>query len=339
MSMIQKRPIDRKRDSGMSFEVGTAEEGATEAMVEIDDSLYIIKPKAIYALQTADQIDRDRTNIHLPKVVTRRVFAIGSESEIVGKTLLTAITLLDKGNFVRDGVDTRQVISTSLEALTMLVALQGIAAEFEAAEQAAYEKAAALRCAGDAAQQPYLGDVKSRCKSFMQQADHAVGTLLDIVRLFYPDIKKTPWDALREKIGREIGEDDQFAKFLDQAVPFFKLVRNARDCLEHKNTKGAMVKDFEVQPGGQLHPPTIEINFRESQHPTIAVSAFMSGTITSIANGFEMSLAHLCNANTRPSPAFPVYIDMPAGNRRRWKHVRFAFGTRFMGNDDFVPIG
>jgi hypothetical protein len=98
--------------------------------------------------------------------------------------------LLDKGNFVRDGVDTKRVVSTALEALTILVALQGIAAEFDAAQQAAYEKAAALRRAGNAVQQPFLGDVKSRCKSFMQQADHAVGALLNIVRLFYPEMKK-----------------------------------------------------------------------------------------------------------------------------------------------------
>ncbi len=336
--MSAKRPIDLKRDSGMSFEVGTPTEGVTEAMVEIDESLYIIKPKAIYALKTADQIDRDRTNIHLPKVVTRQVFTIGSESEIVGKILLTAISLLDKGNFVRDGVDTKHVISTSLEALTIVIAMQTIAAGFEAAQQAAYEKAAALRRAGDAEQQPFLGDVKLRCKSFMQQADHAVGALLDVVRLFYPEIKKTPWDALHETMGRELGEDDQFTKFLGQAVPFFKLVRNTRDCLEHKNSKGVVVKDFEVHRDGQLHPPTIEVNFRESQHPTVAVSAFMAGVITSVANGFEMVLVHLCNANTRLTGAFPVYIDMPTESRRRWKHVRFYFGTRF-NDGDFVPIG
>ena len=251
---------------------------------------------------------------------------------------MTAISLLDKGNFVRDGVDTKHVISTSLEALTIVIAMQTIAADFEAAQQAAYEKAAALRRAGNAEQQPFLGDVKSRCKSFMQQADHAVGALLDVVRLFYPEIKKTPWDALHEKIGRELGEDDQFTKFLGQAVPFLKLVRNTRDCLEHKNSKGVVVKDFEVHPDGQLHPPIIEVYFRESEHPTVVVSAFMSGVITSVANGFEMVLVHLCNANTRRTGAFPVYIDMPTESRRRWKHVRFYFGTRFK-DGDFVPIG
>lgn len=337
--MTAKRPIDLKRDTGMSFEVGTPEEGATQAMVEIDESLYIIKPKAIYALKTADQIDRDRTNIGLPKVVTRQVFTIGSDSEIVGKILLTAISLLDKGNFVRDGIDTRRVISTCLDALTTVAAMQAMADEFEGAQHAAYEKAVALRRPGDAEQQPFLGDAKARCKSFMQQADHAVGALLDIVRLFYPEIKKTPWDALHEKIRNERNEEDQFVKFLDQAVPFFKLVRNTRDCLEHRNSRGAVVKDFEVQPDGRLYPPTIEVNFRESQHPMVLVSAFMTGIITSVANAFEMMLTYLCDANTRPTGTFmPVYVDMPTESRRRWKHVRFYFGTRF-NDGDFVPIG
>ncbi len=119
-------------------------------------------------------------------------------------------------------------------------------------------------------------------------------------------------------MSRELGEEAQFVKFLDQAVPFFKLVRNTRDCLEHKNWKGAAVKDFEVRADGQLHPPTIEVDFRESQHPLIAVSAFMPGIITSVANGFEMMLVHLCNINTRPTGTFmPVYVDMPTENRRR----------------------
>jgi hypothetical protein len=217
--------------------------------------------------------------------------------------------------------------------------MQALAGNLDAAQQAAYEKAMALHGAGDAEPQPFLGDVKARCKSFAQQADHAVGALLEVVRLFYPEIKKTPWDTLHEKIRRELGEEDQFTKFLDQAVPFFKLVRNTRDCLEHKNSKGVVVRDFEVQPDGQLYPPTIEVNFRESQHPMIPVSAFMVGVITSVANGFEMMMVHLCNSNTRPTgPFMPVYLDMPTENRRRWKHVRFYFGTRF-NDGEFIRIG
>ena len=66
-------------------------------------------------------------------------------------------------------------------------------------------------------------------------------------------------------------------RFLKGAVPFFKLVRNTRDCLEHKNSKGVVVKDFEVQADGQVHPPTIAVNFRASHQPIVAVAVFMSG--------------------------------------------------------------
>jgi hypothetical protein len=321
--MSEKRPIDLKRDSGGMFEVGTPDEGPVGSAVEIDDSLYIIKPNAIYALNTADQIDRDRTNIGLPKVITRQVFAVGSDFEIVGKILLTAVSLLDKGKFVREGVDAQRAISISLDALTTVMTMTTMASAFEAAQENAYQKAATQQRSGHAEQMPFVGDVKARCKAFMQQADHAVGALLDVVRLFYPDIKKTPWDMLHEKISREFGDEDAFVKFLKAAVPFFKLLRNTRDCLEHKNPKGVVVRDFELREDGQVHPPTIEIDFRGSQHPFVPVSVFMNGVITSLANAFEMMLAHLCNINSRPAGSpIPIYIQMPAENRRRWKHVR-----------------
>jgi hypothetical protein len=150
------------------------------------------------------------------------------------------------------------------------------------------------------------------------------------VRLFYLEIKKTPWDALYEKISLEFGDEDAFVRFLKGAVPFLKLVRNTRDCLEHKNPKGVVVKDFEVQADGQVHPPTIAINFRGSHQPIVAV--FMSGVIASIANGFELTLAHLCNVNSRPAGASPS-----DGNGRLLRALaRFASDSPLEG-DGFEP--
>jgi hypothetical protein len=331
--MSEKRPIDIKRNSAISQEIGTIDEGPVESMVVIDDSLFFIKRNAIYAVQTADQIDHARTNIALPKAITRQVFAVGSESEIVGKILLTGISLLAKGHHVREGVDTQRALSVALDALTTVLTTRAMAFEFEAVQTKACEKAAA-----HPEQQPFLGDAKARCKAFAQQADHAVGALLDIVHLFYPEINNAPWEALRDKMRLELGDEDAFLKFLDGATPFFKLIRNTRNCLDHRNLKGVTVKDFEVQSDGTVHPPTIEIDFRGSQHPMIAVYAFMDGVIVSLTNCFEMMLAHLCNINTRqPAPMFPIYIDTLPEGRRRWKHVRFYYGSSISG--EFVRIG
>ena len=57
-----------------------------------------------------------------------------------------------------------------------------------------------------------------------------------------------------------------------------------------------------------------------------------------LATVFEMMIAHLYSIHVKLSaPTFPVYIDMPAGNRRRWKHVRFYYGLR--QNGEFTPVG
>jgi hypothetical protein len=241
----EKRPIDRIRDSGMSFEVGTTDEGAVGSMVVIADSLFVIKPNAICAIKTADQIDPERTNIALPKAITRQVLAVGSDSELVGKIMLTGVSLLDKGKFTRAGIDFNRGLSLCLDALTTVITMTNMAAEFEAAQEAVWAKAEARRQSGQP-EQPFVGGVEPRCKSFMQQAHHAVGDILAIVRLFYPEVKNAPWDALYKKVRDELGEEDAFIKFLEKTVPFFKLVLNTRDFLEHKNPKGGTVKDFAI---------------------------------------------------------------------------------------------
>jgi hypothetical protein len=82
--MSEKRPIDRIRDFGGSFEVGTPEDNSPIVLMEeIDDSLYIIQKKSIYAVKIADQIDPQRLNPRLPHNIQQRILPIGTESELV----------------------------------------------------------------------------------------------------------------------------------------------------------------------------------------------------------------------------------------------------------------
>lgn len=212
------------------------------------------------------------------------------------------------------------------------------AAEFEAAEEKARAKAQLGSSDGRAAQLPFMGDVKTPCRAFMQRAHHAAGALLATVQLFYPDIKKAPWDALAAWVRDCYGDDDSFTQFLSRAVPFLKGVLNIRDCLDHKNAKGVTVSDFAPQSDGQIVAPSIEVDFRGTRQPAIPISQFMVVMLNSLMTVFEMMIAHLCSKHYRPpAPIFPVYIDTPADNRRRWKHVRFYYGTCF--NGEFMPMG
>jgi hypothetical protein len=312
-------------------------------MVEINGSLFIIKESAIYAVQQADQIDPELTNIALPNIIPRPVLSEGCDSELVGKTLLTAVTLFNKGKFLPHEFDHGKALSLSFEALTSMIAMRAGATEFEVAQQKAHEKALGTSSGGGSPHIPAMGDVTNPCRAFMQQAYHAQGSLLTIVELFYPDIskkqkkdRKGPWDRLAERVNSSEGTDI-FIKFLGQAVPFLKDVQNIRDCLDHKNVKGVVVRDFTLQPDGKVVTPTIEVDFRGTRHPPVAISEFMSRVLNILMYTFEMMIVHLATQHYKPPAPFPIYIDMPAENRRFWKHVRFYYGSCW--NGEFIPMG
>jgi hypothetical protein len=110
---------------------------------------------------------------------------------------------------------------------------------------------------------PSVGNVRAHCKTFAQKADHFAGSLLNIVRLFYPERRQMNWDDFEDIVKANYGEEDNFTKVAKQTKPLLQLIRNTRDCLEHRND-GVTIKDFTLEPDGKIAPPTISINFRQS---------------------------------------------------------------------------
>ena len=88
--MKQIRPIDQKRNSGGTSEIGTKEDGAITGSMKIGNRLFFIKEKSIYEFIFADAVDPDRTNFDLPNNIQKIIATQGSDSEIVGRTILTA---------------------------------------------------------------------------------------------------------------------------------------------------------------------------------------------------------------------------------------------------------
>jgi hypothetical protein len=337
VKMKGQRPIDRHRTAAGSAVVGTPDEGAITSMVEIDGALYIIKQRAIYALQSADQIDPERTNADLPRFLHQHIRSVGSESEVVGRTLLTAVNLFHKGKFLPKWFAHDRALLLTLDALENMVAMRAAADEFEVAQQDALVAAQTSTRGRSSMQIPRMGDIKTRLRTFAQRADHAANALFGIVELFCKDFGRGGWKNLVNAVRSRYGSDDSFTDFLGRAVPFLMLVRNARDCLEH-NLKGASVKDFVLQPDGQIVAPTIEINFRQTHQSPIAISSFMGEILNMTMVVFEIMIAHLCDKHVQsPTPDLPILVGALQENRRREKFVRFSYGT-YLG-EDFVPIG
>jgi hypothetical protein len=213
-----------------------------------------------------------------------------------------------------------------------------IAQTFKAVEQAAAEKAAVLERKDASQTIPAVGNVRGHCKTFAQKADHFAVSLLGIVRLFYPELKAKGWDAFLKLVKDRYGEADNFFKVLELTTPLLQLVRNARDCLEHANLKGAKTSDFEPQPDGTIAPPTIEIDFRNSTQDRCPISWFMQETMKALLDSFEMIVVHACSKNIQAFAGMPMTIAPLAENYQKAWHVRFAYGMYYQ-DGQFAPCG
>jgi hypothetical protein len=171
----------------------------------------------------------------------------------------------------------------------------------------------------------------------MQKADHFAGTLLKVVRLFYTDRQQMNWDDFNELVKIDCGDGDNFTQLVTQTTPLLKLIRNARDCLEHHRS-GVTTTDFQLEQDGTITPPSITIDFRQTSHDRCPVTLFMEGAQKALLDAFEMIVVHLCSKHVQPFAGFPIVVELLPENYRIAWHVRFGYGMYYQ-NGQFAPVG
>ena len=129
----------------------------------------------------------------------------------------------------------------------------------------------------------------------------------------------------------------QSYKVLELTAPFLQMVRNARDCLEHRNVTGAITSDFTLQADGNVAVPSIEINFRGSIVDRCSIAEFMTGATRSLLDTFEMITVHMCGKNMQTFAGMPMKIAPVNDEIRATWHTRFAYGACYNGK--FAPCG
>jgi hypothetical protein len=324
------------RDYGGKFSLHNADDGTPiREMFELGRRLLMITDKCIYAVQMADQVDPGRTNAALPHNLQQKLFDHGVQSDLLCRSLLHAKVMFRK-EFQK--IDTAQAMQFSMDAFTELASMQASALAFKADENAAIEKAQRVENQDGSFVLPALGDVRGRCKTFAQHGDHAAGALLSIIRLFYPEMKGKNWDDFHALIERRHGKDDNYVKVLDCTVPFLKMIRNMRDCLDHQNVAGAVTRDFALEPNGQVWLPSVELDFRGSIVQRCSISDFMAESTNVLLDSFEMITLHMCAKHVEPFAGMPMTIAPLDDNYRQAWHVRFAYGS-YYADGRFAPCG
>jgi hypothetical protein len=180
---IAKRPIDLKRNSAFSGTVGTAEDGVIQEFLNVGSSLLMIKDKAIYKFQLADQIDPGRTNINVPHT-QQKIYSVGSTSEIVGRILLTAKYLFQHG--MLDGrFDKAALMSAALDYFDEAVQLATLSENLTSEQDAAIAELEKQKAHGSTVSLPSISNLGARVTSFIQHAEHSMQRLLTLARIFY----------------------------------------------------------------------------------------------------------------------------------------------------------
>jgi len=297
--------------------------------------LLLITEKCTYAIQMADQIDPGRTNPALPHNFQQKLFDYGADSELLCRSLIHAKVMFRK-EFQK--IDIERARQLSFDFLGELLAMDEAARDFRAAEAAAIEKARGHSLADGSLALPAIGNVRTLCKTFAQKADQGAGALLEVVRLFYGEMKKSHWSDFQELVKGRYGESDNFYKVLELTVPFLQMIRNARDCLEHRNVVGATATDFTLEADGKIGLPSIAIEFRGSVVERHSISAFMMEAVKKLLDSFEMITLHMCAKNIQPFAGMPMTIAPLSDEQKRAWRVRFGYGG-YNADGQFLPCG
>ncbi len=327
---MKKKPIDIKRNSGFSGEVGTKSDGAIVDMISLKDKIIVVKEFSVYELVLADSIDPKRTNIDLPTNVQKLIIDQGAESEIVSRTLLISKRLFDP-EFFDKKLELEKAINLSVELLHELYFLKKEVQKFLDDEKVEIEKYEKNQRLSSSFTLPSITDIITRTKTIFQKTDHIEQIMIEMVLIFYPNEKlnkQSHFPRFLDIIKTKYGSKDPFTLFLHSALEFMKLIRNLRNALDHR-LEYVTVTDFEINSKSIIYRPSIELNFKGSLLERVSLYIFLPEVQETILNIFELLIVHLSAKNVN-HPIVDYSIREIPFKKRTNKFIRYSY---------WLPIG
>lgn len=326
------RPIDRIRNSGGSFTVGEPGE-VNKATITTKDHLYSVTEKAIYAVQLADQIDPERTNIALPRVVQQQVLGYGAGTPFVAATFLTGGELFNPTYLgATFPVDAARLLALELaKRLAVLQDTLNVLVENERRVVATLDEPPS----GNSYRIPETPDLRTKVETFAAAADRIQETLFAIAHLFYPKPRgqldtRAHLIAAIEKASPGRAE---FHEAIRTIVNLLHEVREHRNASVHQDgPKALILRDFHLMPTGQLSAPLMKIHHPRFALSEMPVTFYMADRIQHLTEASEAMIAWLCaeNITLQSAPMFEHQLAvLPNGETRSGS--RFYYHTTLTG--------
>lgn len=339
MDQDSDRLIDRIRNSALSMKIGGDGDGPIGTVINMQHSLYSIHEHAIYAMQLADQIDPQRTNAAVPNT-QQKILPLGAKDPEVARTYLTAYALF-KSMHLGPLFDEKKAIQLAFEFLSIIAAMLDMQRSLDAATTAAVAEFESLPAKDRSLRLPALGDASHRCNALTQKIGHAVDTLEEIARLFYPGEITNKWvDSLTALLAQKHGEDAPVTRAMRERGPVLLWLRKLRNMVEHpKDGDRIAVHDFKLLPSMDLLIPSVEIQRPGEVPATGSLLSLMDQVRNALVDEAEHLFGLLVAVNVQQYSKFKVcLIELPEDRRPKWNpHQRLSYGIEI--NGQVQPFG
>lgn len=312
------RPIDRYRNSGGSACI-EGDVGPILTMFTIRDKrMYFICERGITSAQMADQIDPERTNPKIPKVVQSPEMAYGATTPSIQRTLCVGAELF-KQTYLPETVAQDDLLEIALEAAHLLAGVQDqintLTAHVENLKRRVEAGEVPMHVT------PKTPALNQTVRGSIADFHKFVVLCQKLSDLFYQRAHNARWsDHLRTALAAQLKPDDANWAGLDWGFAVVKVITNARNAMIHidDGDKDLIVRDYQLKPDGTLQPPTIEVIHPEiAPEPPADVLVFLTAYVDELSKLFEFYAVIFCDMNARQRPpAFGSAVARTDEDRR-----------------------
>jgi hypothetical protein len=322
------RPVDRFRNAGGQGRI-EGDSGPILSMFPLqDERLYFICERGITSMQMADQIDPERMNPNLPRMVQRPELAYGATTAFIQRTLCIGAELFDQ-TYLPETVRRDDAMGLALEAAEVLADVQDNI-------NALADSEADVRRRMGAGEQPMhviprTTNLRQRVEGSVNGLRKAVLRCQSVADLFYVRPHNANFtEHLRGVLEAQLDADDIAWPMLNWAFEAQRVVSNNRNAMIHADGNKRMVlRDYELEANGQLVAPTVEFIHPESPQPRVDVVHFLKGWLDDVSAMFEAYVAILCDRNARQW-AEGIKSNVALSDQDRRTGTRYFWHTVFL---------
>lgn len=310
------------RNGGFRMEM----DSNVSSLIKVRDGLICVTKNDIRSIITADFIDPEKTNPdtrHAQQIITPN----GSDNFFVGGILQQANELF-KDYALPKHIDCQKGINISFDFLIEILSLDNLVQEYTNNEKKINGAYSGKPKNDGSIEIPSIKNLDQKVKEIITSADHSVLSIIELVKIFYPEITNKNWHKkLSEKIKLQIDDNCKELAFINNFKNFIELIRKIRNKIEHPHIKEYFlsINNYKATPRGVISPTILfksDINNIEEN-----ISKFSNSIVNNIFNIFQSLMAILCNINTKPLAGDQItVVEIPNKQRKdNEKHVKFKY--------------